>query len=52
MDGVIDNILHQSSIFIDYLPSAKQLKKYDVYKMNLIREDDVIKYLKRYERGK
>jgi hypothetical protein len=52
MDGVLDNILHQSSIFIDYLPSAKQLNRYDVYKMDLIREDVVMKYLKRYERGK
>jgi hypothetical protein len=52
IDGVIDNMLHAQEDFIDFLPSVKALKHYDVYKMDLIREDDVMKYLKRYERGK
>jgi len=52
IDGVIDNMLHAQEDFIDFLPSVKALKHYDVYKMDLIREDDVMKYLKRYERSK
>ncbi len=52
IDGVIDNILHQQSIFIDYLPRAKTINRYDLFKLDLINEDDVMKYLKRYERGK
>tara|TARA_R110002012_G_C11343574_1_gene578640 strand:+ start:38 stop:619 length:582 start_codon:yes stop_codon:yes gene_type:complete len=39
IDGLIDNILHASGDFIDYLPSEKALKKYDTSKMNLIDEN-------------
>ena len=38
IDGLIDNILHASGHFIDYLPSEKALKKYDTSKMELIDE--------------
>ena len=38
IDGLIDNMLHASGDFIDYLPSEKALKKYDTSKMRLIDE--------------
>jgi hypothetical protein len=55
IDGVIDNILHAQEDFIDFLPSAKALKHYDINEMNLVCEKNTLEYLKEhdeYERSK
>ena len=55
IDGVIDNMLHVQEDFIDFLPSVKALKHYNVNEMNLVCEKNTLEYLKehdQYERSK
>ena len=49
IDGVIDNMLHVQEDFIDFLPSVKALKHYDINEMDLIKEQHLKMYIRIYE---